>query len=795
MNYRFYQLSIPFPTFPDRAILQSTTGLEILMNSDLIEILDNFTSSDALKFLCLFLGQNDQPSPPHIELGFTSQSEAFTEIARRFNSKPRTVQNERDAFDRYTDSPRAGWDKELPPRLAPIFDNFGSMPRDDMRAISQAILKRKWKSSLDNVDAGPVQTPDNFSSAEALKFLCLFLAQNEQPEPPHIELGFKSRREAFSEIADLFKTKPATVKNRRDAFDRHTDSSRVGWEGKLPPGLLTTFENYGGLSREDMRALAQEIIRYKWENNMAELEDLEAIRAQLVERLAEFPVDAELRIDGALWRDIATAYETASNSDRVSVVGNHAMRITSATNCYVYISSQELRQVWACLPYSRALFGYRDACDRLVEELGYSSRKNGTEIFKKLPVKDGRPAIEAELLDRLEAAIDSVFSDPDDRTNLRQFFFDPDWSGLSKTLERNDWVSSAIISNGEWVNVAADRRGELTEALTPDPSFETRLRRVLEAARTGPVVTGAAIERVKGGENLVYYGAPGTGKSFTISKKIEKLDAREVKTVFHPDVQNSDFIGTLKPVVDDGEIGYRFSPGPFLKAYVEAWNNPGEPVWFVIEELNRAPASAVFGELFLLLDRAENGGGEYSVDYPSTECQAWIQSNIAASISDRPDKLKLPSNLTIACTLNSADQGVYPLDTAFRRRWTQHYVPLDYTGGPDKEVTFIDQDGTSRTVHWRIFVKELNDLMERHGIREDRLLGPWFAAAHEFSEDGRIPGKVLVYLWDDLFRNHDKALVFSHAGTSYGGLVGAIDAGKCVLSEDLTNALCGTLDG
>lgn len=634
-----------------------------------------------------------------------------------------------------------------------------------------------------------------FTASEALKFLCLFLAQSNDPEPPHLELGFSSQSEAFIKIATIFASKPRTVQNERDAFDRFTDSARAGWDKDLPPRLIPIFENFGEMPRDNMREISHIILNQKWEKTMAELEDLAVIREQLADRLAEFPVDAELKIDGALWRDIATAYEGRMKSDNVSVVGNHAMRITSANDCYVYISSQELRQVWACLPYSRALFGYLDACDRIAAELGYQGRKQAEKFFKRLPAGPKRPPLDPGDDQRLEAAIDAVFPDPDDRTNLRQFFFDPDWSGLSKSLERNDWISSAIISNGDWVNVAADRRGELTEALTHDPSFERRLRRVLEAARTGPVVTGAAIERVSGGGNHVYYGAPGTGKSYAISEKIKELSAREVKTVFHPDVQNSDFIGTLKPVIDEGEIGYRFSPGPFLKAYVEAWNNPGEPVWFVIEELNRAPASAVFGELFLLLDRAGDGEGEYSVDYPSPECQAWVQENIAASISDRPDKLRLPSNMTIACTLNSADQGVYPLDTAFRRRWTQHYVPLDYSGGPDKEIIFVDTDGETQTVHWRTFVQELNGLMERHGIREDRLLGPWFAAEHEFPEGGSIPGKVLVYLWDDLFRNHDKALVFSHGGTSYGGLVSAIENGKCVFSEDLVNALIATLDG
>lgn len=310
----------------------------------------------------------------------------------------------------------------------------------------------------------------------------------------------------------------------------------------------------------------------------------------------------------------------------------------------------------------------------------------------------------------------------------------------------------------------------------------------MNAAEVGPSSALAMLSRLKGGTNFINYGAPGTGKSHKIDEDVKKLGASAITTVFHPDVQNGDFIGTLKPVVTAGDVGYAFSPGPFLKAYAEAWSHPEKQIWLVIEELNRAPAASVFGELFLLLDRTSDGTGKYDVDYPSLECEAWAAKNIPESISDRPSKLKLPSNLTIAATLNSADQGVYPLDTAFRRRWTQNYVKLDYQQGPDKLVKFIDKDGNEQEIHWRLFVQSLNGVMETHGIREDRLLGPWFVNEHEL-ESGVIPGKVLVYLWEDLFRNHDKSIVFSHKGSTYGGLVDAMEKNKPIFSEALLTAM------
>ena len=298
--------------------------------------------------------------------------------------------------------------------------------------------------------------------------------------------------------------------------------------------------------------------------------------------------------------------------------------------------------------------------------------------------------------------IEDVFPDSsEDQGLFEKFLFEDGWSGVSKELSRTDWLTAAIVSTGNWLAVAAARRGQLARALSENPEFDARLMAVLDAAKTGSVVSGAQVNRLKGGGNHIYYGAPGTGKSHSITVAVKKAGSEKFSTttVFHPDMQNSDFFGTLKPYTENNEIGYRFSPGPFLKAYAQAWNNPEEEVWLVIEELNRAPAAAVFGELFLLLDRKDDGSGQYPVTYPSPECRVWVEMSIEAP--DHPDSLKLPSNLQIACTLNSADQGVYPLDTAFRRRWSQHYIPIDeMSGPPGAMVKIVLANGAEQRVVW-----------------------------------------------------------------------------------------------
>lgn len=301
----------------------------------------------------------------------------------------------------------------------------------------------------------------------------------------------------------------------------------------------------------------------------------------------------------------------------------------------------------------------------------------------------------------------------------------------------------------------------------------------ISAAKTGP--------RLTGGQNLIYYGAPGTGKSYALEKKAGS--ATIIRTVFHPDMQNSDFFGTLKPVTSEaGKISYAFSPGAFSRALAHAIAHPAEPVWLIVEELNRAPAAAVFGDLFLLLDRDRDGTGEYDVDCPSEEAARWYENNTGIANG----KLRLPSNLWIVATMNSADQGVYPLDTAFRRRWQQSYIPLDYSKGPDAEIELaLPGDEDTLKISWLDFVRRLNGfLITNADVAEDRLVGPWFVKPSEFNKDGKISGKVLIYLWDDIFRTHGRDIVFDMARLkTYGDLSKAVENGEAIFSEPLITAL------
>ena len=284
---------------------------------------------------------------------------------------------------------------------------------------------------------------------------------------------------------------------------------------------------------------------------------------------------------------------------------------------------------------------------------------------------------------------------------------------------------------------------------------------------------------VTGAENKIYYGAPGTGKTHSVNEEVG--DKHCIRTVFHPDLQNGDFVGTLKPVMRGENVTYEFSPGPFAHALKESILRPNEKVFLVIEELNRAPAAAVFGDLFLLLDRDEDGLGQYDADFPTGEFKSWLCANCDQEI----ERLRLPANLWLLATMNSADQGVFPLDTAFRRRWNQEYIHIDYTNSPGGSFNIVKGDGTEASVPWAKFSKILNNYLTEHlPIAEDRLLGPWFVSDVELASSDLVPGKVLIYLWDDLLRHHGREVIFNTSIVkTYGDLSRCVSDGKSVFAE------------
>ncbi|MDY4367639.1 AAA family ATPase [Pectobacterium brasiliense] len=300
---------------------------------------------------------------------------------------------------------------------------------------------------------------------------------------------------------------------------------------------------------------------------------------------------------------------------------------------------------------------------------------------------------------------------------------------------------------------------------------------------------------ISSGINKIYYGAPGTGKSHKINELIGS--SRCIRTVFYPDMQYSDFVGSLKPrTVEDSsgnkKVIYEFRAGPFIRAVIEALNlkNLKENVYLVIEEINRASAPAVFGEIFQLLDRNGTGESKYEIDISDPDMLDYINERVSEKITT----LKIPGNLSILATMNSSDQAVIPMDTAFKRRWQFEYILIDYSQATEGiiPIDILSEDGDVKTlsIHWKDFAKILNDELKSLKIPEDRLLGHRFLDDIELNTPevarATLAGKLLVYLWDDVLRHGKKNFIFrSEEFSTYGDLFNAFISGKPVFNESI----------
>lgn len=266
-------------------------------------------------------------------------------------------------------------------------------------------------------------------------------------------------------------------------------------------------------------------------------------------------------------------------------------------------------------------------------------------------------------------------------------------------------------------------------------------------------VDNTRVKRVTGGENILLYGVPGAGKSHKIATEFCSDENRMVRVVFHPDYTYSDFVGQILPVVEGKELSYKFTAGPFTQIMKLANDNPGEMYYLVIEEINRGNAPAIFGEIFQLLDRKDEDG--YSEDVIGESEYGIVNYEVANEVYGNKDiKIRIPSNLTLLATMNTADQNVFTLDTAFQRRWNMKQIENNVL-----EAKHADMIITGTDVTWGSFASVVNNLIIENSAEiassADKRLGAYFVKAKELRAD-LFSEKVLKYLWDDAFKfDHD----------------------------------------
>lgn len=294
--------------------------------------------------------------------------------------------------------------------------------------------------------------------------------------------------------------------------------------------------------------------------------------------------------------------------------------------------------------------------------------------------------------------------------------------------------------------------------------------------------------------NRIVFGAPGTGKSYQMEedrKKLIEIGGGYERVTFHPDYTYSNFVGCYKPVSNQGQIEYKYVPGPFMRVLVDALRSGlhdeiAKPHLLVIEEINRAKVAAVFGEVFQLLDRDENGTSDYEI-HTSEDVKKYLSDELGGSV-DSFDKIRIPNNMFIWATMNSADQGVYPMDTAFKRRWSFEYKGIDENEDKVGGNIVLGKGEHSQQVNWNTLRKTINEVLaKKFNINEDKLLGPFFIdeKVFAFDENGDIKNpakfiqvfksKVIMYLYEDAAKQHKHKLFSGCDSTKYSSICNAFD--------------------
>lgn len=309
------------------------------------------------------------------------------------------------------------------------------------------------------------------------------------------------------------------------------------------------------------------------------------------------------------------------------------------------------------------------------------------------------------------------------------------------------------------------------------------------------------------GINKIYYGIPGCGKSFHIEDEVLKEVDKEhdvFRTTFYLDYSNSDFIGQIYPVVgDDGSVSYEEKPGPFTKALERALRKPKKMIYLVIEEINRGNAAAIFGDTFQLLDRLKKdrdgrvaGDSEYPVNNEFIE--GYFKKN---NVPFNSDKIYIPHNLTLLATMNTSDQNVFPLDTAFKRRWDREKVMTDWNEVGNIKNLYIPYTD----VTWEKFATTINDKMLEDNedsdvsVSEDKQMGAYFVKENMLSKEKNTGDKdslrafisnVMDYLYNDVTKfNYE--LLFDKNVKTYDGLYETMTECKSVIDKEVDDSSVG----
>lgn len=458
---------------------------------------------------------------------------------------------------------------------------------------------------------------------------------------------------------------------------------------------------------------------------------------------------------------------------------DYSAEITISSGNKIFCPNQWFYLATFVVGYLTELIQYK----RVIEELANSGATgiSRSRFMEKVKALNGKEI--DDTAPEIKEAIISYFGEETESVDfLCKFLTEYEWWLGKKTIDRGDFFHSPVLNILGVVNVSQSYIADIAWLLASNSELMSSALHLQDQEFRQSLVSP--------GENLIVYGAPGTGKSYYLRENFGNI----TRVVFHPEYSYYDFVGSYKPVplylqtdiplkrLDDSEfdkgeprIDYQFVSGPFINVLLKAIRNSEQSFTLLIEEINRANAPALFGDIFQLLDRNLDGTSEYRI-MPNQDL-----NNFLLSFQDVRDffcdGLYLPANMNIVATMNSADQGVYVLDSAFKRRWKFKYMPIKERGFAHENhlINYADDN-----FPWRVILSVINNKLKDLQINEDRLIGPFFISPQEIVDINNFSSKLLIYLWDDVVRYKRSEFFNSHIKT-YSDLVAKFFAGEDIM--------------
>ena len=483
-----------------------------------------------------------------------------------------------------------------------------------------------------------------------------------------------------------------------------------------------------------------------------------------IERIQEIKINEELKLE---------LTKLFSEEEKGFVNVSDCTTVIKTDKNYVFFPNQYFCLSVICKNYAEALYEYCDFFDKKI--------RNSNELNSIVLKQDFTNNKYIEL-----------FDNSDDLNSFTKFLIDENYRPGKKFINgkeeksfrgTKDIFGSCILKMLPLPDASSGYLGNIVYYLSKRQVIFDKLEKFYEYTNISDFV----IEKKSAftPAQTIYYGVPGCGKSNKIDEETGSIsDEQKMRVVFHPEYTNADFVGQILPVQTADGIDYRFKAGPFARILKRALKNPLQPYYLIIEEINRGNAAAIFGDLFQLLDRKNDGWSSYSVEnlglnsfirsdddkYSDKEVKTSVP--IGSLIFTENTSIRLPPNLSILATMNTSDQNVFILDNAFQRRWDMVLVKNEFgKAETEEEQKDIDQQKTAliegSKIKWETFQKTVNDKISQSSKENnfssmiDKRLGCWFVKAVPDENDANgnyiitedsFKHKILKYLWDDAFK-------------------------------------------